>query len=56
MEAHPGSPQPPWIREQGADETTLVGQMGVCGEGMCGVDIGLNPLGLTILDGAPVRF
>ena len=54
-EAHLSSPQPPWIREQGFEETSLVGQMGVYVEGMCGVDIGLNPLGLTILPGAPVR-
>ena len=38
VEAHPSSPQPPWIREQGVEETTLVGQMGVCGEGMCDID------------------
>ena len=55
MEAHPSSPQPPWIREQGVEETTLVGQIGVYVEGMCGVDIDLNPLGLTILPRAPVR-
>ena len=56
MEAHPSSPQPPWIREQGVEETSLVGQMGLYGEGMCGVDIDLNPLGLTILPGALVRL
>ena len=55
MEAHPSSPQPPWIREQGVEETSLVGQMGVYVEGMCGVDIDLKPLGLTILPIAPVR-
>ena len=55
MEAQPSSPQPLWIREQGVEETTLVGQMGVYGEGMCGVDIGLNPPGLTILHRALVR-
>ena len=30
-------------------KTSLVGQIGVYVEGMCGVDIDLNPLGLTIL-------
>ena len=49
MEAQPSSPQPLWIGEQGVEETTLVGQIGVYVEGMCGVDIDLNPLGLTIL-------
>ena len=49
VEAQPSSPQPLWIREQGVEETTLVGQMGVYGEGMCSVDIDLNPLGMTIL-------
>ena len=33
VEAQPSSPQPLWIREQGVEETTLVGQMGVYGEG-----------------------
>ena len=55
MEAQPSSPQPLWIREQGVEETTLVGQMGVYGEGMCSVDLDLNPLGLTILPRATVR-
>ena len=36
METQPSSPHPPWIREQGFEETSLVGQMGVYGEGMCG--------------------
>ena len=36
-------------------KTSLVGQIGVYVEGMCGVDIDLNPLGLTILPRAPVR-
>ena len=49
VEAQPSSPQPLWIREQGVEETTLVGQMGVYGEGMCSVDLDLNPLGMTIL-------
>ena len=55
MEAQPSSPQPLWIGEQGVEETTLVGQIGVYVEGMCGVDIDLNPLGLTILPREPVR-
>ena len=49
VEAHPSSPQSPWMREQGVQKTSLVGQIGVYVEGMCGVDIDLNPLGLTIL-------
>ena len=36
-------------------KTSLVGQIGVYVEGVCGVDIGLHPLELTILPGAPVR-
>ena len=36
-------------------KTSLVGQIGVYVEGMRGVDIDLNPLGLTILPRAPVR-
>ena len=55
MEAQPSSPQPSWIREQGVQKTSLVGQIGVYVEGLGGVDIGLNPLGLTILPRAPVR-
>ena len=55
VEAHPSSPQPSCIREQGVQDTCLVGQIGVYVEGMCGVDIDLNPLGLTILPRAPVR-
>ena len=55
VEAHPSSPQSPSMREQGVQKTSLVGQIGVYVEGMCGVDIDLNPLGLTILPRAPVR-
>ena len=38
----------------GVQKTSLVGQIGVYVEGMCGVDIDLKPLGLTILPRAPV--
>ena len=39
----------------GVQKTSLLGQIGVYVEGMCGVDIDLNPLGLTLLPRAPVR-